>query len=112
MVEVKITRNLEAEINKKFKKESVKIFEFIYSLRENPRKGKIVGRVGGILIKELKYRNFRFYFVVDGYRIKFLEVEKLCDLVIKFVRMSNKKTQQKIINDIKYILTNLGEDGF
>lgn len=112
MVEIIITKSLEKEIDKKFKKESVKVVKLIYSLKKNHRKGKVVGQIGGILIKELKYKNFRFYFIIDGYNIKFLEIEKLRDLIIKFVRMSDKKTQQKIINDIKYILRNLGEDGF
>lgn len=112
MVEIRITKNLEKEIEKKFKKESIKVIELIYSLKKNHKKGKIVGQVGGILIKELKYKSFRLYFIVDGYKIKFLEKEKLLDLIIKFVKISNKKTQQKIIDDIKYILKNLGEEGF
>ena len=40
MARVIITKELEEEINKKFKKESVKILELMYSLRDNPLKGK------------------------------------------------------------------------
>ena len=29
----------------------------MYSLCENPKKGKLLGSVGGILIKELKYKD-------------------------------------------------------
>ena len=32
-------------------------------MEENPNKGKLLGNVGGIVIKEIKYKNFRFYFV-------------------------------------------------
>ena len=104
MAKVIVTKNLEDLINKKFKGESVKVFELIYSLKENPKKGKPVGQIGGIVIKEIKYRNFRFYFITNGYHLRVLSIEKLKDLLIKFVRMSDKKTQQKTINEIKEVL--------
>ena len=112
MAEVIIVSSLEDEINKKFKGESVEIFELMYSLRENPKKGKPVGQVSGIVIKELKYKKFRFYFITDGFMVKFLQISKLNDLLIKFVRMSDKKTQQKTIEEIKDILKKFGEGGF
>jgi hypothetical protein len=99
MARVVITRKLEEEINKKFKKESIKIFELVYSLKENPKKGKEIGNVGSILIKELRYESFRFYFITDGYKLKFLKQEELSGLLIKFVSMSDKKSQQKVINE-------------
>lgn len=76
------------------------------------KKGKEVGCVGSILIKEIKYKNYRFYFVTDGYKVKFLKTEELTDLLIRFVRMSIKKDQQKVIDEIKYILRKLGSEGF
>ncbi len=112
MAEVIITSNLETKINKKFKSESIKIFELIYSLKENPKKGKPVGQVGGIVIKEIKYKKFRFYFITDGFKIKFLQIPELEDLLIKFVRMSDKKTQQKTIGEIKNILKIFGKEYF
>ena len=81
-------------------------------LEENPHKGKPVGQVGGIVIKELKFENYRFYFIADGFKIKMLQKEELDDLLIKFIRMSDKKTQQKVIDEIKVILRELGEEGF
>mgnify|MGYP001609289914 FL=1 len=36
----------------------------------------------------------------------------LTDLLIRFVRMSDKKDQQKTINEIKQILLKLGMAGF
>ena len=112
MAKVIIVNSLEEEINNKFKGESVEIFELIYSLEKNPKKGKPVGHVAGMVIKELKYKNFRFYFVADGYKIKFLDISELQNLLVKFVRMSDKKTQQKTIEEIKDILRKLGKEGF
>lgn len=109
---VRVARDLEEKINRKFKGESIKIFELIYSLEKNPKKGKIVGQVGGILVKELKYKGFRFYFIADGYKIKFLDVEDLQNLMMRFVKMSDKRSQQKTIDEIKTVLRNLGETGF
>lgn len=112
MAEIIIVETLKKEILKKFKKESKKIFKLIYSLKENPKKGKEVGNVSGIIIKELKYEKFRFYFITDGYKIKFLEIKDLNDLIIKLIRMSDKKTQQKVIDEIKEVLKKIGEYNF
>ncbi len=112
MAQVIIIESLEDEINKKFKHESVEILALMFSLEENPYKRKEIGSIGSILIKEIKYKNFRFYFVTDGYRIKFLKTEQLKDLMIKFVRMSDKDDQQKTIDEIKSVLRNFGEEGF
>ncbi len=91
MAKVIITKSLEDQINKKFKGESIKIFELMHSLKEEPKKGKPIGQVEGILIKELRYKSFRFYFITDGFKIKLLDVNELEDLLVKFVRMSDKK---------------------
>ncbi len=112
MAKVTIAETLKNEILKKFKEESKIIFRQMQSLEDNPRKGKELGNVGGILIKELKYKNFRFYFITDGYKLKIMDESKLIDLLIRFVRMSDKKYQQKTINEIKKILTIFGPEGF
>jgi len=97
------------EIQNKFKGEAHKIIDLLETLEESPHKGKIVGQVGGILIKELKYKGFRFYFIVDGHMLKVLGAEELKELLIHFVRMSDKKDQQKTINEIKKVLMKLEE---
>jgi len=112
MVKVIITSKLEERINKVFKKESVEIFSLMLSLEDNPKKGKEISSIGGVLIKELKYKKFRFYFIIDGYKVKYLSSEELKNIIIKFVRMSEKNDQQKVIDEIKYILRSLGEEGF
>lgn len=112
MAKVIITERLEKEINKTFRRESIKIFELMFSLEENPSKGKEIGHIGSISIKEIKYENYRFYFITDGYKLKLIEKGELQDLLIRFVRMSDKKDQQKVIDEIKDVLRNIGEEGF
>ena len=112
MAKVVISSNLERELNKRFKSESIKIFELMHSLEENPKKGKPLGQIGGIVIKELKYKSFRFYFITDGFKLKVLDIDELNDLLIKFVRMSDKKDQQRVIEEIKIVLRKLGSGGF
>lgn len=107
-----IHSSLEKKIEKKFKKESIELFSLMLSLEQEPKKGKDLGHIGNIVIKELKYKKFRFYFVTDNYKIKFLSVEELKDVIIKFVRMSEKKDQQQTIEEIKKVLRNLGDEGF
>jgi hypothetical protein len=107
-----ISEKLKDEIIKKFKSESKKIFNLMNSLTENPHKGKALGNVGGIVIKELKHDSFRFYFITDGYKLKVMDKEKLIDLLIRFVRISDKKHQQQTINEIKKVLLNFGVEGF
>lgn len=112
MAKVEIAESLFAEINKKFKHDSVEVLEHLRSLESSPYKGKILGTVGAIIIKELKYSGFRFYFITDGFKIKCLEEEKLIDLLLRFVRMSDKNHQQETINEIKHVLRVIGPGGF
>ena len=112
MAKVQIINSLFKEIEKKFKGEAHKIIDLIESLEETPTKGKALGNVGGIVIKELRYKTFRFYFITDGNKLKVIDKENLVDLLIKFVRMSDKKNQQKTINEIKQVLINIGIEGF
>jgi hypothetical protein len=112
MARVIILKKLKEDIFKKFGGESKKIIRLILSLEDNPKKGKLIGQVGGVAIKELKYKSFRFYFVTDGFKLKFLDIGELESLFIKFIRMSDKKSQQKTINEIKSVLRKLGESGF
>lgn len=112
MAKVEIILPLFEEIQKKFKGEAHEIIDLMESLEENPHKGKALGNVGGLVIKEIKYKSFRFYFIADGSKLKFLNEESLADLLITFVRMSDKKAQQQTINEIRSILLKLGMDGF
>ena len=112
MAKVEITESLLAQIHKKFKQESVEVLEHLKSLESSPHKRKILGKVGALVIKELKYSGFRFYFITDGFKIKCLEEEKLVDLLLRFVRVSDKNHQQETINEIRHILLTMGAGGF
>ena len=112
MAKVEIIGSLTKEIQKKFKGESNEIISLLRTLEQNPHKGKFLGQVGGIVIKELKYKSFRFYFIVDGHKLKIYSKEELANLLIKIVRMSDKKSQQETINEIKNVLLKIGAGGF
>jgi Icc-related predicted phosphoesterase len=112
MAKVIITEHLEELINRKFKQESITILSLLCTLEEQPKKGKEVGHVGNIVVKEIKYDKFRFYFVSDRHAIKFLSAQELKDILIKFVAMSGKKDQQKVIDEIKHILRMVEDEGF
>jgi hypothetical protein len=112
MAKVEIIRSLFEVIKKKFKGEAHKIIDLLETLEDNPKKGKLLGNVGGIVIKEIKYKSFRFYFITEGHKLKMFDKESLIDLLIKFVRMSNKNEQQETINEIRKILTKIGPSGF
>ena len=112
MAKVEIIRSLLDEIKKKFQGESHKIIDLLESLGENPKKGKLLGAVGGIVIKEIRYKKFRFYFITDEYKLRVMDADSLSELLIRFVKMSDKKDQQKTINEIRKILTEIGSKGF
>jgi len=112
VAQVIIGKALVAQINKTFKKHAPDIFAHLETLSHQPKKGKTLGSVGGIVIKELKHEGFRFYFVTDGHKLAYYNDAELQDLLILFVRMSNKKQQQKTIDEIKNVLKQLGTGGF
>lgn len=112
MAKVEITKSLFLQIDKKFKQRSVEVFQHLKSLEDHPQKGKLLGTVGGIVIKELKFEGFRFYFITDGFKLKYANKEEIIDLLLRFVRMSDKKYQQQTINEIKDILRTIGISGF
>ncbi|MBS3169014.1 hypothetical protein J4210_00890 [Candidatus Woesearchaeota archaeon] len=112
MAKVEIVESLFRQIEAKFKSKAHDIIDLLYAVEENPHKGKVLGSVGGILIKELKYENFRFYFITDGFKLKCLGEKELIDLLLRFVRMSDKKQQQQTIGEIKHILRIIGASGF
>jgi len=111
MVEVRITLALREQVFRIFKEQSYEIFDRFKSLEQQPQKGKAVGHVDNIVIKELKDGKYRFYFITDGHILKFGSPEEIAQLLIKFVRMSEKKDQPQIIAEVKRILQSMGFDG-
>ena len=112
MAQVEVIPSLYEEIRKKFKHQSVEVLEHLKSLESSPHKGKLLGNVSGIVIKELKYEGFRFYFVTDGFKLQCYDQEKLVNLLLRFVRMSDKNQQQQTIKEIKHVLRTIGAGGF
>ncbi|HIH32052.1 TPA: hypothetical protein HA235_05065 [Candidatus Woesearchaeota archaeon] len=112
MIKIIVLNKLRDEIVKTFKKECLKIFSLIGDLENNPQKGKILGHVGNMSIRELRYKNYRFYFIVDGHKLYLFTKNQIEDILIQFVRMSKKNDQQKTIDEIKEILEKIGEKGF
>ncbi len=112
MPKVVISEQLFKQLEKKFSKaEANKVVDLMESLEDHPYKGKELAHVGNVVIKEIKYKKFRFYCIADGHMLKFGTEEELAHLLIKFVRMSEKKDQQKIISEIKDVLTSFGFEG-
>jgi hypothetical protein len=112
MPRIEIAESLAKEIVKRFSKsQAMEIADLLESLERSPNKGKMIGHVGGIAIKELKYNGFRFYCIFDGFTLQTMSEENLVDLLFRFVRMSNKKDQQIVINEIKEILKKIGPSG-
>lgn len=112
MVTIEIVESLFEEIENTFKGRSTEVFDLIETLELNPHKGKAVGTAGGFVVKEIKYEKFRFYFIIDSFKLKCFNEKELIDLLIRFVRMSDKKDQQKTIDEIKRVLIVIGPSGF
>ena len=110
-IQVTITPALFEEISDTFKGDAIRIVDFIYSLKKSPHKGKALGNVGGTLIKELKYKSFRFYFITDGFKLRCLGKNVIVDILFRFVRMSNKNNQKEIIKEIRKVLLEIGSQG-
>lgn len=112
MAKVIITDSLKKLVYKVFKEESTSIFKLMKTLEDYPKKGKSLSNVANVVIKEIKYKKFRFYFITDGMILKFGTDEELTDILIKFIRMSDKKDQQKTIKQIENVLKSFGFDIF
>ncbi len=111
MARVIITHALVEEVNRVFKKRAIDVFSLMRSLEENPKKGKALGNIGGVVIKELKYESFRFYFITDGFALKFGSQDDISRLLIKFIALSKKDNQQETIEQVKKMLEKLGFEG-
>lgn len=104
MIRIIVLKSLRDEILKNLKSESSEVYDLMDQLKENPNKGKILGNISGMVIKELKFKSFRFYFVVDGNELFLFNRGKLEELLFKFVDMSKKNNQQQTIDRIKQML--------
>jgi hypothetical protein len=112
MAKVEIVESLFEEIEKTFKGRATLVFDLMEDLAEHPHKGKPLGAVGAMVVKEIRFEGFRLHFITDGHALKFLDEAQLVELLIRFVRMSDKKRQQQTIDEIKQVLRMIGPKGF
>lgn len=113
MARVIISEALFKHIERKFGRvEANTIIDLLEATGSNPQKGDVLGQVAGVVIKEVRYKTFRFYFITDGHVLKFGSNDELAALLIKFIKMSKKNDQQKVIEQIKDVLKSLGFEGF
>ncbi|MFC2134416.1 hypothetical protein ACFLTH_07340 [Bacteroidota bacterium] len=104
MIKIVILNSLRDKIYRTFKKDSLKVYKQIEELKTNPNKGRILGHVGSVSIREIRYKTFRIYYIIDVYDLKLFNQEKLRELLIKFIELSKKNNQQQTIDKIKEIL--------
>lgn len=113
MAKVEITEYLFKKIEKTFSTaEANTVIDLIEKVEKQPHKGKSLTHVSEYVIKELKYKKYRFYFITDGHKLKFGTKEELTDLLIKFVEMSDKKDQEKAIQQVRDAIRKIGFDEF
>ena len=105
MVKIVVSSILLKQLNKVFgQKKALEILDLFETLEENPKKGaeqsEIISTSDFSNLQGKEVGRFRFYFVCDNFKIKFLKVEELKDLIIKFIRMSKKDNQDRVIEEI------------
>ncbi len=101
MVIVAITKELDKELKKRLdKKTYYEIKDVFMSLKKNPYKGDLLHVLGNVVLKEIRYKTFRFYFLTSNNLIKFIATTDLEKELIKFIKMSKKNDQQKVIDEI------------
>lgn len=101
MARVIITRTLKERILKRFGGEAETIFSKMHRLGRTPKGGKALTKIGSLMLGEIRFRGYRFYYVTDAYKVKFLSVHELEDLIIRFVEYFDKKHQHKTIEKLK-----------
>ena len=104
MARVIITRTLKDRILKRFGGEAEMIFSKMNHLGSSPKSGKGLTSIGSLLLGEIRFRRYRFYYITDAHKVKFLSVHELEDLIIRFVEYSDKKHQQATIEKLKDVL--------
>jgi hypothetical protein len=63
---------------------NLKNFQINLFIKGKSKQSKKLEQVSRIIIKKLKYKNFRFYFIVNGYRLKILNLQEINEILIKF----------------------------
>lgn len=108
MVIVRIDDSLIKKLEKRFNKKELKELKRVFmSLQENPYQGDLIYAFGNFVLKEKKYKTFRFYFLHSRKILIIKDVARLKDEIIRFIEMSKKNNQQKIIDKLKKMMNKL-----
>jgi hypothetical protein len=108
MVIVLIDESLVKKLEKRFnKKELHDIKKLFLSLEDNPLQGDMLYVFGNVVLKEKKYGSFRFYFIHSRNILIIKDVDLLKEEIIRFIEMSKKNDQQKVIDKLKVMLRSL-----
>lgn len=108
MVVVRIDDSLIKKFEKKFKpKELKEIKKLFFSLQENPFQGDLLYTFGAFVLKEKKYKTFRFYFIHSRTTLIIKDIEELKDELVRFIETGKKNNQQKVFDKLKDMLKKL-----
>jgi len=111
MVIVRIDKSLVKKLEKRFNKKELKELKKIFlSLEDNPYQGDILCAFGSLVLKEKKYKTFRFYFLHSRKILIIKDLDMLKDEIIRFIEMSKKNDQQKVIDKLKEMMRQLDRD--
>ena len=86
MVIVRIDDSLVKKLEKKFNKKDLRVLKDMFlSLQDNPFQGKLVYAFGNFVLKEKKFKSFRFYFLHSKKILIIKDLEKLKEEIIRFI---------------------------
>ena len=95
MVIVRIDKSLVKKLEKRFNAKELKDIKSLFlSLQENPFQGDLLYTFGNFVLKEKKYKSFRFYFIHSHRILIIKDIDSLRDEIIRFIEMSKKNDQQ------------------
>ncbi len=105
MVKVRIDDGLIKKLERKFGRADLKsIHKMFLSLEDNPLQGDMLKAFGAIVLKEIRYKSFRFYFLHSKDLLIIKDPARLRDEIIRFIDMSKKNDQQRVIYGLKDML--------
>ncbi|MFH1409138.1 MAG: hypothetical protein ABIH34_04485 [Nanoarchaeota archaeon] len=111
MVIVRIDDSLVKKLEIRFnKKELGELKRLFLSLQDNPHQGDLLYAFGNFVLKEKKYKTFRFHFLHSRKILVIKDVQKLKDEIIRFIEMRKKNDQQQVIDKLKEMMNRIKDD--
>lgn len=101
MVRVVIENSLVKKLEKRFsKKELRELKQLFLGLEQNPFQGDVLFVFGSFVLKEKKFKSFRFYFLHSKKLLIIKDLDVLKDELVRFIDMSKKNDQQRVIDKL------------